>query len=271
MTDNPQRFDGLEADWLAVDGAGHVAFFTAAGHGPVPAAVGDAARHRDAIASVRSLPATSSIRLVPLFPLDEGTDWQEMARRGIYAFDADHDGYHLRAAPDQPAPVSSLPPAVAQVARSVACRHLTFSGKMVVSFREVRAEAGVEVRSAGSARAVHAQIDGVDHGVIDGEMILARVSDGAREINLTSVDGPILCVLLSGSDAFLMFLQAAEDAGSSSRNPGAREGEVAFLLANGQMDRFPAAWTVTRGDALRAIAHFVGHSTRAEWIAWHEE
>jgi hypothetical protein len=149
MTDNPQRFDGLEADWLAVDGAGHVAFITAAGHGPVPAAVGDAARHRDAIASVRSLPATSSISLVPLFPLDEGTDWQEMARRGIYAFDADHDGYHLRAAPDQPAPVSSLPPAVAQVARSVACRHLTFSGTRVISFPDA---AGAAADTPGAPR-----------------------------------------------------------------------------------------------------------------------
>src|SRR5260370_34771393 len=50
---------GIEFDWLGVDRQGHVAVFTTAGYGPVPADVNQHAADVDAaLDPVRGLPAT---------------------------------------------------------------------------------------------------------------------------------------------------------------------------------------------------------------------
>ena len=141
LSADPYRFDGLESDFLALDADGYVAFLTASGHGPVPAAVGDRERHWEAITAVRASPPSSSIYLVPLFPTDDGTDWQEMAQRGFFAFDADYQGYELRASPACPTHVSALPPAVAAAARDVGLASVRFLGRQQVTFAEVLASA----------------------------------------------------------------------------------------------------------------------------------
>ena len=56
-----------------------------------------------------------------------------------------------------------------------------------------------------------------------------------------------------------MFLRSEGDAGMSSRDPayvGAPDAEMEFQLTNGQVDRYPVAWTLPIQDIERAIEFF---------------
>ncbi len=85
-------------------------------------------------------------------------------------------------------------------------------------------------------------------------------------------DGPMINMMRSGPDAFLMYLRFAEDTGFTSRSPVPRVGTASFRLANGQMDEFPLSWCIDREQCYQAIAHFCeNEGDMPKWIAWHED
>ena len=72
-------------------------------------------------------------------------------------------------------------------------------------------------------------------------------------------EGQALCALINGDRGWLMFLRSEGDAGMSSRDPayvGAPDAEMEFQLTNGQVDRYPVAWTLPIQDIERAIEFF---------------
>jgi hypothetical protein len=94
------------------------------------------------------------------------------------------------------------------------------------------------------------------------------------EVWLSRPGGPALCVLANGPHAWLMYLRQEGDAGCSSRNPrydGPADATRAFLLSNGQLDRYPAAWTIPTDAAFRAAEHFFLSGDQDPAITWHDD
>jgi hypothetical protein len=70
----------------------------------------------------------------------------------------------------------------------------------------------------------------------------------------------------------LMLLRTEGDAGLVSRaGDESQQGVRQFTLANGQVDEYPAAWTVSFDDAQRALEHFWFGGTAAPFITWHDD
>src|SRR5271157_2919991 len=104
---------------------------------------------------------------------------------------------------------------------------------------------------------------------------LARVAeeDFAEVWLRPAADGASLCALINAESAWLMYLRHEGDPGFSTRNPeysGAEDATIEYRLANGQLDRYPAAWAVSTKAALPALEHFFSTSERAPWLQWHE-
>lgn len=121
---------GLEYDWLAADGADHVALFsTAGGSYAPPAFLDDVEAHELAIAALLALPPSTTTRLAADMPDDAVGTWRRVAERGVFAFDGDvHGGpYRLVAAPRTPVRVAELPPPIAVVLQRVRFPELRFA------------------------------------------------------------------------------------------------------------------------------------------------
>lgn len=99
-------FLGVEFDWIAQDARGNVGFFSTAGEGPVPdAALTSAAVIDDLLSAVLELPVTGDARIDA--PIDEHLDdWIEVARRGVYAFDWQHETQRYQRVATPTAPMS---------------------------------------------------------------------------------------------------------------------------------------------------------------------
>ncbi len=95
------------------------------------------------------------------------------------------------------------------------------------------------------------------------------------ELWLTAPDRwPILCALVNGDAAWLIYLRYEGDAGFSTRNPnyaGLEKSLIEFYLSNGQRDEYPASWNITTTEAMRAMEHFFTEQQRAPWLLWHED
>jgi hypothetical protein len=73
-------------------------------------------------------------------------------------------------------------------------------------------------------------------------------------------DGPSLTMLVNGASAWLVYLQDQDDIGFHSFNLSYRgpvELRLKFQLSNGQMDEYPAEWTLTLEEAFDACEYFV--------------
>jgi hypothetical protein len=91
------------------------------------------------------------------------------------------------------------------------------------------------------------------------------------ELWVSVPDGPSLCMLRSGSNAWLMYLQHAGDSGFNSVGERRRTGVHKYLLSNGQEDEYPLAWCIELEQCFKAIAYFyVNEGARPEWVQWHE-
>jgi hypothetical protein len=104
----------------------------------------------------------------------------------------------------------------------------------------------------------------------------AVLSAGARppqEIWLTSPRGASMCLLRSGDRALLMYLRTAGDTGFTSRSdtPTAGPPTTRFGLANGQVDEYPSAWTVSTSRAIEALEYFLRTEDRPPFIAWNDD
>ncbi len=92
------------------------------------------------------------------------------------------------------------------------------------------------------------------------------------DISIYCEVGPTLTVLLNPQRAFVMWIAQGGDAGKhavDSDTDGSDEHE--FTLANGQVDEFSAADTVSREAALEAVAHFLKTREASPRLAWRED
>jgi hypothetical protein len=93
------------------------------------------------------------------------------------------------------------------------------------------------------------------------------------EIWLSQVDGASISCLKSADRCFLVYLRWMEDAGFSTRNDKVAESSirVKFRLANGQIDEYPEAWTVTYEQGKKALEYFHLMAEMDESLDWHKE
>lgn len=93
------------------------------------------------------------------------------------------------------------------------------------------------------------------------QQALARAQSLAQcELWLTMAEdaeqGPALCMLRNGASAWLMYLSGQDDASHHSLGDEEEEGECSYLLANGQVDEYPAAWCVEVEQCQLAVIEF---------------
>ncbi len=81
--------------------------------------------------------------------------------------------------------------------------------------------------------------------------------------------GPALCMLRNGGNAWLMYLSGQDDLSFHSLGDEEADGVCSYLLANGQVDEYPEAWCVEVEQCQRAfVAFFKTGGTRPAAIAW---
>ncbi|MEF2265238.1 Imm1 family immunity protein [Janthinobacterium sp. LS2A] len=81
--------------------------------------------------------------------------------------------------------------------------------------------------------------------------------------------GPALCMLRNGGNAWLMYLSGQDDLSFHSLGDEEETGECSYLLANGQVDVYPETWCVDVEQCQRAIvAFFKTGGARPAGIAW---
>jgi hypothetical protein len=91
------------------------------------------------------------------------------------------------------------------------------------------------------------------------------------ELWLNQPDGPALCMLRNGEDAWPMYLRHPGDPGFNSIGDRQRQGMVAYELGNGQADEYPAAWCVPVEDCYKTVEFFFAHEgLRPDWLEWQE-
>ena len=71
-----------------------------------------------------------------------------------------------------------------------------------------------------------------------------------------------------------MYLREPGDAGFSSRNPdytGPSEACIEYMLSNGQVDSYPAAWAYPIATVMHAIEYFKLEGSPPPFIDWHND
>lgn len=81
--------------------------------------------------------------------------------------------------------------------------------------------------------------------------------------------GPALCMLRNGGNAWLMYLSGQDDLSFHSLGDEEADGACSYLLSNGQVDEYPEAWCVEVEQCQRAFAEFFRTGgARPAAIAW---
>ena len=81
--------------------------------------------------------------------------------------------------------------------------------------------------------------------------------------------GPALCMLRNGGNAWLMYLSGQDELSFHSLGDEEETGECSYLLSNGQVDVYPEAWCVDVEQCQQAfIAFFRTGGARPAGIAW---
>ncbi|MDI3293742.1 Imm1 family immunity protein [Janthinobacterium tructae] len=114
--------------------------------------------------------------------------------------------------------------------------------------------------------------------VVDGIVALEQALLDARalaqcELWLTLAEdaeqGPALCMLRNGGNAWLMYLSGQDDLSFHSLGDEEADGVCSYLLSNGQVDEYPEAWCVAVEQCQRAfVAFFRTGGARPAGIAW---
>jgi len=97
---------------------------------------------------------------------------------------------------------------------------------------------------------------------------------GCREVWVEAPSGASLCALINDDVGWLMFLRTPGDAGFSSRNPsyiGAPDAQIRYVLSNGQVDSYPAAWALPIATVEQALFFFRRHGYPPSFISWHND
>jgi hypothetical protein len=111
---------------------------------------------------------------------------------------------------------------------------------------------------------------------------MERACDAVRQRYFSEVwlevsdNGPSLAMFVNGKDTLLMYLPGnGVVLGFTSRNPaytGVPDARIEFMLANGQMDEYPAQWTVPLSVGCAVCRDFIERQgTRSPLITWHDD
>ena len=102
--------------------------------------------------------------------------------------------------------------------------------------------------------------------------ILKQLIDSSThfcEIWLNIENGPAICCLKNGEDAFLMYLREVGDSGFYVLSERADDVKLEFELSNGQVDSYPADMTVSFNLAKKALKYFYvcqGMLPEIQWV-----
>jgi hypothetical protein len=101
----------------------------------------------------------------------------------------------------------------------------------------------------------------------------AAAAKPRQEVWLFSPSGPSLCMLRNQDRALLMFLREPGDAGFTSRSeiPVTGDSSTQFMLANGQLEEYPTAWTISTERAREALEHFLQTEERSPSVVWNDD
>ena len=83
-----------------------------------------------------------------------------------------------------------------------------------------------------------------------------------------------VCALLTSGRGWMMWLRSDGDPGRSTRDPqysGASDATLEFVLANGQVDRYPVSWTLPEETVASALETFAREGVMPVEISWHED
>ena len=81
--------------------------------------------------------------------------------------------------------------------------------------------------------------------------------------------GPALCMLRNGGNAWLMYLSGQDDLSFHSLGDEEADGVCSYLLANGQVDEYPESWCVDLEHCQQAfVAFFRTVGARPAGVAW---
>ncbi len=111
---------------------------------------------------------------------------------------------------------------------------------------------------------------------------MERACDAVRQQFFSEVwleggaKGPSLVMLVNGRDALLIYFPGnGVPFGFTSRNPaytGAPDAQIEFILANGDMEDYPARWTVPLAEGCAVCRDFVEQrGARSSLITWHDD
>jgi len=111
----------------------------------------------------------------------------------------------------------------------------------------------MELNLHGEAHAVASLVDlqralKQARALTQGELWLTRAIDPEQ--------GPALCMLRNGANAWLMYLSGQDDASFHSLGDEEDDGVCSYWLANGQVDEYPSAWCIDVELAQLALLQF---------------
>jgi hypothetical protein len=104
------RYVGTEFGWISTDEAGHMAYLSVNGLGPIPELiVAQQDEYADVFECLLALRKIGSATVIKEEACNR-TDWIEVAERGVYAFDWNSEcrRYELIASPEHPLKVGSI-------------------------------------------------------------------------------------------------------------------------------------------------------------------
>lgn len=124
----------------------------------------------------------------------------------------------------------------------------------------------MELNLHGDARAIDSVL-ALEQALMDAcalaqcELWLTQATDAEQ--------GPALCMLRNGGNAWLMYLSGQDDLSFHTLGDEEAEGVCSYLLSNGQVDEYPEAWCVEVAHCQRAfIEFFRTGGARPAAIAW---
>ena len=91
------------------------------------------------------------------------------------------------------------------------------------------------------------------------------------EVWINLQNGPSICLLKSFNYTFLMYMEPQDQKSLVSHSKSHVQGNINFVLANGQIDTFPLVWCIDKEFAYKGLAYFfVNYGEKSPHINWVE-